>query len=107
MSEETKTKHTPGPWERYGNVIQSDSTGIVVCEIEESGKDDYRPNSIKESQANARLIAVAPELLEAIKAVKIRIAFIGHPNEPMKDGKPDWSKEIKLIEQAHAKAEGK
>ena len=37
---------------------------------------------------------------EALEAVKIRIAFIGHPNEPK-----DWSKEVALIEAALLEAE--
>ena len=39
------------------------------------------------------------KLLKACKAVKVRIAFIGHPNEPK-----DWSKEVALIEQAEREA---
>ena len=39
-------------------------------------------------------------LTEALKAVKVRIAFVGHPQEPMVDGHPDWSTEVKLIEMA-------
>ena len=37
---------------------------------------------------------------EALQAVKIRIAFIGHPNEPK-----DWSKEVALIEAAILESE--
>ena len=45
------------------------------------------------------------ELLEACKAVKIRIHFIGLPSEPMNKNGTDWSKEIALLEAAIAKAE--
>lgn len=45
------------------------------------------------------------ELLDACKAIKLRIAFIGHPNEPKNENGPDWSKEIGLLEQAIAAAE--
>lgn len=39
-------------------------------------------------------------LKETIRAVKIRIAFIGHPNEPMNSAGTDWSKECKLLDKA-------
>ena len=67
-------KHTPGPW-----VIDSDGDGkanaIVtsthtasldddICEVYGGNKDD---DDIR--KANARLIAAAPELLEAIREV--------------------------------------
>lgn len=45
------------------------------------------------------------DFLAVCKAVKIRIAFIGHPNEPMNEAGPDWSKEVALIEAAEAKSE--
>jgi len=55
-----ETKFTKGPWsieyderERYGTVIVSNSTVADIC---------YRVTS----EANARLIAAAPELLEAL-----------------------------------------
>ena len=48
--------------------------------------------------------ATNKDLLDACKAIQIRIAFIGMPSEPMNESGPDWSKEIKLIEAAIAKA---
>ena len=57
-----KTQHTPGPWkeDKYGCVI--DAGGRVVC-------NEFCTTSIPlaESLANARLIAAAPELLEALE----------------------------------------
>jgi len=67
-------KHTPGPWE----IVQSDH-GIVVCT--ESSKTRYGasryaaiggfersdPQQLAEALANARLIAAAPDLLEALQ----------------------------------------
>jgi hypothetical protein len=69
---QTQTKHTPGPWglddgEIYGK-LSSDfhGTGMIAripCE--------YRQGGIMtcEDEANAALIAAAPELLEALKEV--------------------------------------
>jgi len=45
-----------------------------------------------------------PDLLEALKAIRIRISFIGLTSEPMIQNIPDWSKEIALLEAAVAKA---
>lgn len=53
-----KATHTPGPWRvgRYFDVIDSDGTfiGVAVRGTEE------------ERKANARFIAAAPDLLEAL-----------------------------------------
>lgn len=57
------TKHTPGPWkhERVGK------TGNVYVRC----SDGFQPNDLfrsdEERLANARLIAAAPDLLEAAK----------------------------------------
>ena len=60
------SKHTPGPWE----VLDDRSmTSVVVeygeiCDIVQDG----RPAS--ENLANARLIAAAPEMLEALERIR-------------------------------------
>lgn len=74
----SNTKHTPGPWgldfDEYGDdpwanghphecTVFSDSTGEPVASLE---AQTYPPNA-KELVANARLIAAAPDLLEALK----------------------------------------
>ena len=68
-----ETKHTPGPWiimEWDGNCIRivqrnSDSTlGSPVADV-----CPRPPDRAEECKANARLIAAAPALLEACKAV--------------------------------------
>lgn len=38
------------------------------------------------------------DLKSMTQAVKVRIAFIGHPKEPMNTAGPDWSKEIRLLD---------
>ena len=64
-----ETKHTPGPW-IIGNpteIHDVDGTRIVMCcQTSDDVTDDA-------SEANARLIAAAPELLEALKGV-VRVA---------------------------------
>ena len=62
------SKHTKGPWHRRARMIVGNETtksegitGRVVCSVGEYWADD------EEAKANARLIAAAPELLEAAK----------------------------------------
>lgn len=53
-------KHTPGPWELRGTRLVTDKHGVVIAEkIGSNGGC---------SESNARLIASAPELLEALEA---------------------------------------
>jgi len=54
------TKHTASPWHHGGYEIQDDK-GALICNL--SG---WR--SEQQTLANARLIAAAPELLEALQA---------------------------------------
>jgi len=67
-----KTKHTPGPWiieklnfhpvvkiPSSGKVYDGD--GMMVCVMGAQDKDHH-------GHANAKLIAAAPDLLEALKA---------------------------------------
>ena len=110
-------EHTPGPWLVTRVPIHSGGgsntcfkIGPMVCCI----YDDWRAREkgITEEQqvANARLMAAAPDLLEALKQIKVRIHFIGMPQEAMwKDGErdvPDWRKEIEMLEAALALAKG-
>lgn len=54
-------KHTKGPWEAEQCAIHTPN--FIVAYV------DGPANNIKEAQANARLIASAPELLEALEEV--------------------------------------
>lgn len=58
-------KHTPGPWV----VWYSDWPGVVgvECASGETIADCSHSNDPDLSEANARLIAAAPELLEALR----------------------------------------
>jgi len=64
--------HTPGPWEIYRRDYRSD--GLVLRQQGEKGKYLFalvEQPGIRESEANARLIAAAPDML----AVANRIAL--------------------------------
>lgn len=68
------SKHTPGPWEAVFNDSGDHGTHYIVCESGVIGywhghKSHHTDNFWRISEADARLIAAAPELLEAcIKA---------------------------------------
>lgn len=64
---ETKTKHTPGPW--YSAITPTSGTWVgsdPQCMI---GIARIFGDSDEETEANAALIAAAPDLLEALKAL--------------------------------------
>jgi hypothetical protein len=60
----TQAKHTPGPWsiEAVKDYMRPHDTGI--------------DSEIPESIANAHLIAAAPEMLEALRAMVARAPFM-------------------------------
>ena len=70
---EFNMKHTPGPWKARGSQVTasclaySNSRPNQVCYVELDGTPDG------EVKANAALIAAAPEMLEALKAVEKRV----------------------------------
>lgn len=61
----TKTQmHTPGPWKVEGGYCVTDNNGINIL-----GETLSDAIGLEEHQANARLIASAPDLLEAVRAL--------------------------------------
>ena len=60
--------HTPGPWRQddsrmgFGSRVW-DAEGSRVCDVDNDLREPH------ENAANARLIAAAPDLLEAAKAL--------------------------------------
>jgi len=95
------SKHTPGPWKTRRGYI--DEEQVEVYPLNSKVKRPALPSEIAtvsdaypEMRANARLIAAAPDLLEACKA--------------MRDARADSYNEIvagmEKIEAAIAKAEG-
>ena len=61
----SEVKHTPGPW-RYESTSGSNYARIFLSANEEDG-DNLRGYC---GEANARLIAAAPELLEALQHIQ-------------------------------------
>ena len=62
------SKHTPGPWTIEGETLVI-GRGLFVCKM------STNTMAALERRANARLIAAAPELLEALKAVQQQCFF--------------------------------
>lgn len=88
-SAESFCKHTPGPWEVSK---EWDGTSIkagpfhVTHTIQSCGFHSDEEDKVV-TQANARLIAAAPELLEALQsAVQWGAPFKDAPS----DARPDW-----------------
>lgn len=79
-----KTKFTPGPWnvqdntdlDGLGHQLRVDSCAGAIAEI---GRKPYVDD---ESRANARLIAAAPDLLDALK---MAVAHIPKPTMQDRD----------------------
>jgi hypothetical protein len=91
-----ETKHTPGPWRAKGVNFGYTHCDVLGCPHPIDG-GDYAPICRADTPENARLIAAAPELLEALEAIKA-----------------DWAqgygaslKTEALIDAAIAKAKGK
>ena len=89
-------KHTPGPWtyEQISNnayVIDENGSAVML----------YR-NPDDEMKANARLIAAAPELLEALEGM----LAIDQENHQRGHDDDDVCKEVQTARAAIAKAKG-
>lgn len=112
MSEEqTKSAFTPGPWralclKMYSRVVRDpqgpgdETGGVQICHIagpEDEGYEQMRPFNKKRWDADARLIAAAPELYDALNVA------LGHATGGM-DG--DWRNcdHIQLMRDALARA---
>lgn len=71
------SKHTPGPWLVKSDPIRFDTLSTVVGGVKKKAKGIERQMIVqvggwaewREQEANARLIAAAPDLLEALKAL--------------------------------------
>lgn len=88
------TKHTPGPWKVDGDTyITAHSLIIAHCKQNGSLK-------LEDAQANARLMAAAPDLLEAAERACIKL-------KELADDYPDdnyWNECIESLNAAIAKA---
>jgi len=96
-------QHTPGPWTivPYGDgdslVIHADESEWRICFMATPGQS---PGAMDRIEANARLVAAAPDMLEALKDALQMIA--GLTPLPM-EGLEDWV--LQALEATRAKAD--
>lgn len=91
-------KHTPGPWMQHEGEVLAKNYGLICRSY--YGKPDG------EGSANARLIAAAPDLLDALQYLAdefrsvVNSEFATHRNpDPAKDD-PAYSKAMAAIAKA-------
>ena len=101
------SNHTPGPWE-CGEEAGIWANGLLICQM----RYFLNPKQLlkvceKETQANARLIAAAPDLLEALKEY-VKVMGGIHENECPQDDTCNckWKYINDKVNQAISKAEG-
>lgn len=88
-----ETKHTPGPWDVSKLTSPDYAPEYVVC-----ADASARWHAVVKGEANARLIAAAPELLAALRRLM--------PLWDREDVADTWSEDFEAAEAAIAKAEG-
>lgn len=89
--------HTPGPWTNQGRTVRSGQPGLLtlcVCEPYQSSTDGrhWHETTKPECEANARLMAAAPDLLESLSQLR-NFCFDGFDGDPT---------ERRLLEQAQS-----
>lgn len=110
-AEPAAAAHTPGPW----RVLEwaDDKKGFIaivageqdhICDVFPFGVR-AKHASLEQHNTNARLIAAAPELLEALKMARDCIAYCRRAHKDAQSGE-GFPAEL-LLDAAIAKAEGK
>ncbi len=97
------SKHTPGPWsDRNGRIFKTDHQELTIANVGRAFDGDYSP-------ANARLIAAAPDLLEALRKALPAIVQCerAHRNIGAAVGQGEFQRALDAALAAIAKAEGK
>lgn len=100
----SEVKHTPGPWTAFNNQIAigvgSKDSDVAWVRFDNYGLRDSA-RSTQEDEANARLIAAAPELLEACRLIVCAFDALP-PSSPARA----WTIHINSARSAIAKATG-
>lgn len=88
-------QHTPGPWQArgshkcddFGIVVQNDAAEGGWMVVAECFSDLRRSGerAVEEAAANARLIAAAPDLLDALERLSAQCDRLRMPGQPMSD----------------------
>ena len=75
----SNAQHTPGPWaERNGRIFAADRENLTIATVARSADGDYSP-------ANGRLLAQAPNLLEALQRLSAQCTRLRLPGQPETD----------------------
>lgn len=95
----SELNHTPGPWEAIRrNIFSSNGYLLGIAYRDPLG------GKVNPAEANARLMAAAPEMLEALKALMMRVRTHFH-SSPSSASYLDWQ-EYLTAEAVIRKAEG-
>lgn len=89
-------KHTPGPWKTYATGLAR--SGLPEFEIHWSN-DGECVAEVVHGEADARLIAAAPDMLQALRRAVLALAFAAESSEAMRD-------DYNAVSDAIAKATG-
>lgn len=101
-----ESKHTAGPWLYLdiGEVVRDDEVSPLIATVNLDGV------SPEQAEADGRLIAAAPDLLEALKAARSQVLTLGGEVVEV-DGKiasdAIQAAVLAVIDAAIAKAEGR
>ncbi len=106
---------SPGPWFVTGRMtkyIEARIHGGLIQEVAACGPTDADGGYGVQQQANANLIAAAPELLEALQAMVSRIEYYANLTDADRPNIEDWaytynSTDMDLARQAIDKALGR
>jgi|DEB0MinimDraft_6_1074348.scaffolds.fasta_scaffold52189_4 hypothetical protein len=74
------SKHTPGPWFAVGAQVETENDSVPdICtcdpQVMRQSHLDWHPRTV---EANARLIAAAPDLLATLKAAVSLLENLGY-----------------------------
>ena len=72
MSNDTSTKHTPGPWRVEWGMHQDGDGHFITCATDQTGLDAvakvmFHDDHEGETKANALLLHAAPDMLRALR----------------------------------------
>lgn len=113
---EISAQHTPGPWtyhfeepsREWALVMSGGKAGQIVANVNTKSCPDRASApafSVMPAEANARLIAAAPELLAALE--KIQVAFAFYSDDSKSELRETIARIQPIYRAAIAKAEGR
>lgn len=101
-----KTAHTPGPWIFYADLPSTDPNWHIVTtanKLRVLANVHIEPDNPMD-EANARLIAAAPDLLEAMRGIEHFSDAVNFRSDPLSVALRQW---IDAGREAIARAEGR